>query len=216
MKEFFELKALDLIQEPSRWSAAQQFRDPATNSFRDRELVDHHKILATYPLVDWVPELIRDRYDTALNLALYSWFVPAFNRVGEMHALATVELALRVRLHGWFPKRRDPLASMLEQAVELGLLSGKPSRAVPVVTAHGRAWEPMRPSEPGQYDAYIEELRKAIPNFRNRLAHGDTGFVATAYETLAVCGDLIEEIWNPTNPLAAELKQGWVGPLDER
>ena len=194
-EDFFALRRLTDVSQPHPWSTAQQFRDPATGEFRDRTLADHHAILRGYTLPESVTKLVRWGYDTALNLLLYSWYVPTFNRAGEMQALSTLELALRIKLYGFDRERRPGMAALLRDAGKRGLVTGAPKRAVPVVTAHGRAWEPERPAPDEQlYAGYIQALRGAIPTLRNRLAHGDPGFVATAYETVAVCGDLIEEL----------------------
>src|SRR3989442_202664 len=58
----------------------------------------HHGIAAQYPLDASVPEDIRIQWDTARNLWLYAWHVWRFYAVAEMHAYATLEMALRIKL----------------------------------------------------------------------------------------------------------------------
>src|SRR5436309_223354 len=68
-----------------------------TGEKREMTFEDHYSDVELIKLNDNVPEDIRDRFETARNLLVYSWFVYPFGVVAEFHALATVEAALKIK-----------------------------------------------------------------------------------------------------------------------
>lgn len=56
-----------------------------------------HSMLEKLKLNKNVPEGITIQFETAKNLFLYSWFVHRFHHVADLHALTTLELALKTR-----------------------------------------------------------------------------------------------------------------------
>lgn len=56
-----------------------------------------HSKLADLNLNEKVPEGIAIQFETAKNLFLYSWFVHRFHHVADLHALTTLEFALKTR-----------------------------------------------------------------------------------------------------------------------
>jgi hypothetical protein len=95
----------------------------------DRRLKD----LSQFTLSDNVPIRVRIHFETAKNLYAYSWFVYRFHMVAQQHALATLELALRIRFYppdGITTERRATLLPLLKRAASEGLLSAPKFRVV--------------------------------------------------------------------------------------
>src|SRR5207249_3513015 len=88
-----------------------------TGETRPRRLADGHEEIARLRLVDAVPDGVRVHFETAKNLLMYSWFCYRFMQVAELHALGTVEMALR-RLYAIPDDAKDAtgLAFLLKRA----------------------------------------------------------------------------------------------------
>ena len=61
---------------------------------------DRYENISRFELHRDVPTEVHVHFDTARNLYLYAWFVYRFHVVAEQHALASLEMALRLRLIG--------------------------------------------------------------------------------------------------------------------
>lgn len=59
---------------------------------------DRYKNISRFELPHEVPADVRVHFDTARNLYLYAWFVYRFHVIAEQQALASLEMALRLRL----------------------------------------------------------------------------------------------------------------------
>lgn len=59
---------------------------------------DRYENISRFDLRHEVPADVRVHFDTARNLYLYAWFVYRFHVVAEQHTLASLEMALRLRL----------------------------------------------------------------------------------------------------------------------
>ncbi len=80
------LKPLDRIYEP----------DERQISFT-ASLEDRHAALEEITLSDAAPLDVRQLFETAKNLSLYSWFVYRFHQVSELISFSALEMALRER-----------------------------------------------------------------------------------------------------------------------
>src|SRR5690348_15756159 len=61
-------------------------------------LEDLHTELSAINLHSGVPVEIRQHFETAKNVALYTWFVYRFHQVAEMQAYSSLEMALRTKV----------------------------------------------------------------------------------------------------------------------
>lgn len=105
------LKALDEIKEPD-----QRNRAPMP-----QRLSALHADLASINLHPGVPVDVRQHFETAKNVALYTWFVYRFHQVAEMQAFASLEMALRIRIRrDSLPKPPKGLSKMVRYAIESG------------------------------------------------------------------------------------------------
>lgn len=80
------LKALNEIYEPDERQA-----------FFVGQLPDNHQALSLIILNDSVPLEVKQLFETAKNLSLYSWFCYRFHQVAELISFAAMEMALRER-----------------------------------------------------------------------------------------------------------------------
>lgn len=80
------MKSLDEIIEPDERQA-----------IFSRSLETLHAELEEIALIDRVPAKVSEVFDTARNLALYSWFAPEFHAVADLVGFAALEGALRAR-----------------------------------------------------------------------------------------------------------------------
>src|SRR6266446_1007194 len=108
------LKKLDEICQPDvRQNAFSVLDSKYPGIFRKRTVEDFHRAAESIELHDGVPEEIRNHFQTARNLIIYSWFYYPFNITAELCAYTSVEYALRLRIGD----RKTPFAKLLETAV---------------------------------------------------------------------------------------------------
>lgn len=114
-----QLKTLEEISQPDSRNLNYVIVDPETGEHRRYSLQDAHAAIREIELAEEVPDDIRDHFQTARHLLLYSWFVYRFVSVAQMQAFASLEYALRVRL-GYRDQQRPYLTQLLEEAVRQG------------------------------------------------------------------------------------------------
>ncbi|MDP4537981.1 hypothetical protein Q3O60_17515, partial [Alkalimonas collagenimarina] len=92
--------------------------DPRQKHFSG-SLMDRHEILSKINLHEGVPIEVRQSFETAKNLCLYTWFVYRFHQVSELMAFITLEVALRNRFLFESPNQTVPsFAKLLKRAKE--------------------------------------------------------------------------------------------------
>jgi hypothetical protein len=209
-----DLRTLEEIFQPDPRSGANALA-------QKRTLEIHRNEVAELVLHDGVPEDIRVQFLTACNVLLYGWFVFRFLHVAELHALATLELALKHRLGPATPeqKRSPGLRGLLDAAVDQGLvrasgLRGYQRRVVAraqdqeerrlMYEAFDRAIatipgaEPRVPQpepEPVADEVIMRRLAKGLPKWRNELAHGSTLLFTEGVLKVELCADLINQLF---------------------
>lgn len=118
------------------------------------------------------PNDVRDAYDIARNLFLYSWFQYRFSMVAAQQAISAVEMALRARfgMEGLSIKTKNggdkTLRPLLAEAVNRGWITDK---------GFG-VWLPPSRSDGPEGNSYSENLKDILPKIRNWLAHGTNSF----------------------------------------
>lgn len=189
-------------------------------------LDQRHAALAALELHPGVPVEVRQLFETAKNLSLYSWYVYRFHQVAELIACAALEMALRVRL-GHHPISTDlkapSLRRLLQTAVARGWISDDkfPSlrgwvteqiqclklRNVPSGTPYDLAEKIARPTEAEISAAvasakFSEGLAARLPNVRNALAHGSATLHPNSYQTLWIISETIAQLFEPPAKVA--------------
>lgn len=186
------LKPFDQILEADSIWQAFVLRNRETGKTRKITLRDRYSAVETITLSSAVPESIRGHFDVARNLLLYSWFEYHFMPVAEMHAFSSVEYALRI-------KSGKPMM-MLRQGLELAIkenwIKDSGFRHYSVRQEEFDGDEPATKNpDVDDVHAYCKILLDSLPYLRNTLAHGNTMIHPGGHRTVAICADLINQLF---------------------
>lgn len=195
-------RGLEHVGTPDPRYLSRSVLDPKVGT-RRMTLEDHWQDIATIDLHESVPRVIRVHFETARNLLLYSWFAYRFHQVAEMHAYASVEYALRQRAGLPLRGRKPNLKVLLRQAVAEGWIRDEGFRRFREVAARRAEYEEMeaivtgRELDPNSAEvwSYVRMLANVLPEFRNKLAHGSAMLAPSGKRTLALCCDLINQLF---------------------
>lgn len=208
------LKSLDQICEPDERQA----------SFVGT-LEDNHAELNSIILNEAVPIDVRQLFETAKNLSLYSWFVYRFHQVSELIAFAALEMALRDRYLAENPvdekskKKRPPsLYDLMQHAKKEKWLNNEdfPSlyarakhhaqhiKMMEKIKSHDFEKDPSIPvDEPTEGDIkealesldMVEAVTSNAHRIRNDLAHGSKTLHPNSIWTLQTTAEVINQIY---------------------
>lgn len=204
------LKSLENILDPDERCA-----------FFVGNLEDVHTALNNINLHTNVPLDVKQLFETAKNLSLYSWFVYRFHQVAEMVGFSAMEMALRKRFELENPDRKAPMfRKLLKHAKKKHWISDKgfpgyeeraanQARSLKIL----EAIESLNPEE-GQgslmvEDPTMEEVMQTIenmdivgaivesaPELRNNLAHGSSTLHPNSISTLRTAADVINQVFS--------------------
>ena len=173
-------------------------------------LADLHRRLCDWQLLPTVSENIRGQFETARNLMLYAWFVLEFQRVAEMQAYLSLELALRERLGNLTRTKQTKkglkvlplmLGDLLSKAVSDGLIIPEkpPSWEWVKCLRERRARDMGMALKPYTASEWLQTVKQRLPIDRNHLARGNLKlYFPYSFSQLELCGDLINALF--TNP----------------
>lgn len=161
-------------------------------------LEHHYQGVDQITLHDDVPEEIREHFEVAKNLLLYSWYVYRFIPVAEFHASATLEFALRLRSNkpNWGLKR------LIKFAISEGWVKNEDffifRQHQQARNAHRSLIRQLDPSYelPDEKNDYVEKLVEAIPYLRNQFAHGANMVHPDGHTHLEICADFINQLFD--------------------
>jgi hypothetical protein len=208
------------IQDPLKPLSAVLEPDPRHTQFV-LKLPDLHAVLSRIVLAEHVPLNVRQLFETAKNVSLYSWFVYRFHQVAELVAYSALEMALRERAgfvewaaldsprapglkrlleqskkEGWLKSERFPSFRMLatERARHAQVISAI-SVEVPAETT-----EINEPTEDEIRLAMheidiVQILIDSAPETRNRLAHGSSTLSPRSVHTLGLVAEAINQLF---------------------
>lgn len=195
------LKPFEEVAEPDERWANFGYPDPVDLSFRPIALAERHAAIAAISLTPCVPEYIREHFETAKNLLLYAWFVYRFIPVAELHAYSTVEMALKVRAN-LESLQAKTLAPLLKIAIKRGWIVDEAFsnvRREREAMEQEQEWRRLLdvPPTPEEQDSqrYCKMLLDSMPYLRNDLAHGSKTLHPGGVGTLAICADLINQLF---------------------
>ena len=183
-------------------------------------LEDNHAELSGAILLESVPLDVRQLFETAKNLSLYSWFVYRFHQVAEQVAFSSLEMALRLRYKQENPssKKRMMLSKLLKHAVEQKWVSNDDFPNLREI-AHHRAEQkklfsqlqeqkigqgvplPIEPPTDAEIESefqaidMISHLPKLVSSMRNNLAHGSSTLHPNSISTLRQTAHIINAIY---------------------
>jgi hypothetical protein len=92
-----KLKPLSEVCRPDIRYRSRVDLDKATGAISETTIESLYSLIERLTLRPTVPDEVRNHFETAKNLALYSWFVYSFNVVAAMHAFSSLEMALRMK-----------------------------------------------------------------------------------------------------------------------
>lgn len=191
--ELDTLKAFDELLEPDSRQKHFAVVNRHTGEARPLSLRDKYEAIESVSLDQCVPDEIREHFDTARNLLVYSWFVYRFNQVAELHAFASLEFALKTKC-GDSPKG---LKKLLEAAVERGWILDSGFRYYRPSAIEDMSDDVADSSNPDTRDVqkYCRTLVETMPFIRNELAHGSRMLHPNGLTTLAIIADLINQLF---------------------
>lgn len=203
------LKPLDEICEPD---VRQAF-------FRGASLDCDHAELSRIILSKKVPADVRQLFETAKNVSLYSWFVYRFHQVSELVAYSALEMALRLRYEKEKGKKTNAsLGKLLEHARkenwihnegfsyldETARRRAEYKKSLEAILSRGPdSDEPIPvdpPTEQEIQEAWneldmVSGIVEATPKLRNELAHGSSNLIPSSIASLRVVAEVINQIY---------------------
>jgi hypothetical protein len=91
------LKKFDEICEPDVRQKCFVIIDPDRAGTRPQMLKDFYDYAESIQLHEGIPEEVRNHFQTARNLIIYSWFYYPFNVTAQICAYTSLEFALRIK-----------------------------------------------------------------------------------------------------------------------
>ncbi len=186
-------------------------------------LENRHAALSKLNLLDTVPLDVRQLFETAKNVCLYTWFVYRFHQVAEMTAYSSLERALRIRFYQENPARKNSkkpamLGELIKyaldqkwlksegfshlKAIARGHAEAKKIRELtnksPEFIEHGSAVLEEPTEEEIQEvlkSMSVDGILDASRDLRNDLAHGSSTLHPNSFATLQVVAETINQIY---------------------
>ena len=193
-----QIKTLDNVCLPDVRQNCFAVFDANTGSMRKQKLEDFHCRAESISLHEGVPEEIRNHFQTARNLIIYSWFYYPFNVTARMSAYISVEFALRIKTGD----RKSHFSQLMKMAVNSGWISDKdfsvPMRRLESVQRMNEGAPPeFHVPEPTLEREYCDVLAKSFPSLRNSLAHGSSFLSNDGAFAVRICAELINQLFSP-------------------
>lgn len=151
-------------------------------------LEQYYAFVADENLPGHLPVDIRQKYETARNLLIYSWYCYRFFPVATLELYSTLELALRHVLGTQGGRGRPGLKALLSLARERGVLKAAGFRdRSPSVLA-----PPIARDAPEE--AFMDAVTQVVPYLRNALAHGGA-LLWPDFQTLRFVHDALVQLF---------------------
>lgn len=219
-----ELRNFNNIYDPDPRTENLVVIDGSNQLPRSITIKDQYECISQFILNQSVPEEIVVHFETAKNLYLYAWHVYRFYPVAEQQAFASLEFALRLRLHEYveqFKKEkrgREPtLHSLIKYAKEAELLKNDlfPSRekwATQIAKDRFSAGIHAKMISEGLNEVIYDDSHviptkedlnhdwlgnfiDVIPRLRNDLAHGTSTLRHSVVHTFDVVSSIINQLY---------------------
>lgn len=217
-----ELKQFEEILLPDIRSICKVLINKDTRETKAVDLQWHYKVVEQYQLNNNVPEKIRNHYATALNILLYSWYFYPFCMIAELHALVTLEFAIREKIgqRGLAElkskNKKHGLFNYIEYVVDKGWIRNEDfsayHRAPRLKAEQERIEKNIRKMIDNDLDILVDDeeliipendsydflgVLKDIPNkVRNDIAHGSNSLNQEVWITFEYCTEFINKIYN--------------------
>lgn len=165
-----KLKPLEEVCQPDVRYQNRADLDKRTGAVSETTIGSLYSLIERITLQEKVPDQVRNHFETAKNLALYSWFVYSFNVVATMQAYASLEMAVRITSND----KKSSFKSLVDKVFKKRKLA---SGFGPPI-----------------------ELSVLVSRMRNDIAHGSTIMHGQAIAVLQMCADLINELFHLSGP----------------
>ena len=178
---------------------------------------DRHALLAEITLKKSVPHEVRQLFETAKNISLYSWFVYRFHQASEMIAYSVLEMSLRLRYKSENPdsKKSIMLYGLIEHAINEQWVSIENFPQILMKARQAAEFQKTMESadklkqdddvvpidEPSEEDVkyHLQNMDLnflfSIPKLRNDLAHGSNTLTPSSISTLQKISDIVNQIY---------------------
>lgn len=200
------LKELDQITIPDRRQA-----------LFSTSIEDWHAHLNKITLKESVPHEVRQLFETAKNISLYSWFVYRFHQASEMIVFSVLEMSLRLRYESENPECKKPpmLYGLIEHAINQQWVIKENFPQLRIQAKHAADFQnameiAKKLTQPGNEVALDEPSEDdikhhlqntnlnflfSIPKLRNGLAHGSNTLSPSSIFTLRRIANIINQIY---------------------
>jgi len=155
----------DICQPDQRWLNRVDI-DYSTGAVTPTTVESIYTLVEEIELGANIPNEVRSHFEIARNLIVYSWFVYSFSVVAAMQALASLEMAVRIKTNA---TKRDNFYNLLDRVFPGRELVSNLAPPVP--------------------------LSKVVTKLRNDLAHGSSTMHGQGVNTLGFCAELINELY---------------------
>jgi hypothetical protein len=218
----------DEIEDPLK-ALSEVYKSDVRQAHLVGDLSDNHHVLSQMVLHDQVPPNVRQLFETAKNVSLYSWFVYRFHQVAEMAAFSALELALRERAgRAEFAPPTDSripgLKELLVKAKEdqwirtenfpslraMAVERARTSQFARFLQRQGMTPEEIVPTLDPTEEAIAAAMREidvpqipidTAPQLRNSLAHGSSRVSPTSLWTLRLTSEAINQMFGSKHSL---------------
>lgn len=185
-------------------------------------LKQQHAELNQIQLNAGAPLHVRQLFETAKNVSLYSWFAYRFHQVAELVAYTALERALKERSAQEkgleVDVLQETLTPLLRRARQSGWLKSERFSATQGI-AHQQLWQeqivaiirtnqfndgPIEIPKISESDIqaraaeldYVDRVIEGIRHLRNHLAHGGPLLDATSAATLRIVAEIINQLFD--------------------
>jgi len=170
-----EFKKFNEVALPDRRNTYWVLINQETEEQRNYTLEDCYQEVESIKLHEGVPEEIRSQFNTARNLAIYTWFCYPFHQICEMKAFSTLEDAFK-KVYG-----TENLKEKILKDIDSGRFSGAEFSCI---------------SDDRKDPDSIKELIEFLYDMRNKLAHGSAMLHPYSLINLRTIADLINQLFN--------------------
>ena len=183
-------------------------------------LGERHDVLAAIVLHETVPDHVRELFDTARNLSLYSWCVYDFHPIADLTGFLALEAAVKARAARQSPELAmiKSFRKLMDKALENGWIAedriaGRRAiararvadrKALDAIGQMNEAGMDSMPVEEPTEEEITQEERgmriiasicEAGVKIRNSLAHGERTLTPGSERRLRMTADLINQLF---------------------
>lgn len=167
-----ELKSLDELTEMDE---KHRLMGAVCGAFPSLEEI--HDLLSQESLNSQVPDEIKDQFNVARNMALYTYYFYALAPEVQLKTYTLIEHALKIKVK---PKTHMMLGKLLRSALRSNWVSDAGFRHL---------------ENPSPDNKWCKAMLESIPYLRNSKAHGSSMLMGDCIHHIAVCADFINQLF---------------------